>query len=493
MLIYLVIERKNRLQHLGVVIMRKLKIDFLTAKDDNTNCILSFSLFSAWLLSFPFLGQVLYCLYGKYSIDLGNLTLIIIAFLLLGQLTAGYIIDNIRKAKRAFIVITYICIAGSLVFFLPYSSLWSIMIIVLSFLGGVYISTWSYYYKLYTQDLRVKAIAKVLILSNIIMVVINVVSINISPFLGLALSIFSLILSLIVLQRSKDQGDTDKTPLITNIMDNVNPVIFLYLFIAIITITSGLMYTVINPAFSHHKILTSIYWAIPYIFAIYILMKSPNKVNRAYVLYVAITLIGLSFLLFLILDRSWISYIIVNTLMMSAFGVCDLFWWSIIGELLDYVKNPAKLLGLGLSANILGIFIGSTLGTKVLNMDNGINSSVIALVIVFIILIILPFLNKHLSSIISDHIFLFRFYNNEEKIDEVVSNSINIYPNLTDRENEIVDLLLSGRTYKMIAEELYLSENTIKTHIKNIYSKYNVNSKAELIKILQKMLITQKR
>ena len=86
---------------------------------------------------------------------------------------------------------------------------------------------------------------------------------------------------------------------------------------------------------------------------------------------------------------------------------------------------------------------------------------------------------------IDEHIFLFHFYK-EEELNEKVLNSPIKYPDLTDRENEIVDLLFTGRTYKMIAEELYLSENTIKTHIKNIYSKYNVKSKAELIKTLQK-------
>ena len=174
---------------------------------------------------------------------------------------------------------------------------------------------------------------------------------------------------------------------------------------------------------------------------------------------------------------------------MGAYGVCDIFWWSIIGELLDYVKNPAKLLGLGLSANVLGILIGSTLGLKIQSISQGINSSILALIIVFIILIILPFLNKHLSFIIKEHIFLFKLHNYEDQDKE----SIHSYPNLTDRENEIVDILLNGRTYKMIAEELYLSENTIKTHMKNIYSKYNVKSKTQLIKRLQEILITQKR
>lgn len=472
--------------------MKKIKMDFLRLEDNNTSFVLFFSLFSAWLLSFPFLGQVLYCLYDKNSIDLSDITLFIITSFFIGLISAGYIIEDIIKARRTIISITYICIFGSLVFFLPHSSLWSIMIIVLSFIGGIYISTWGYYCNLYHEGLRIKAIAKALIISNIIMVIINVVSINISPFWGLGLGVLSLVMSLIVLYRSKYQGEDHKIPAKIHIVDNVKSIALLYVFIATITITSGLMYTVINPAFSHNKILTSIYWAVPYIIAIYILMNSPKKVNRAYVLYVAITLIGLSFLLFLILDRSWISYIIVNTLMMSAFGVCDLFWWSIIGELLDYVKNPAKLLGLGLSANILGILIGSTLGTKVLNVSNGINSSITALLIVFIILIILPFLNKYLSLIIDDNIFLFRFYNKAENADDDEIKLTNKYPNLTDRENEIVDLLLTGRTYKMIAEELYLSQNTIKTHIKNIYSKYNVNSKVELIKALQKMHITQK-
>lgn len=56
---------------------------------------------------------------------------------------------------------------------------------------------------------------------------------------------------------------------------------------------------------------------------------------------------------------------------------------------------------------------------------------------------------------------------------------------LTEREKEIMVLLLKGRTYKMIADELFLSENTVKTHIKNIYSKFNIQSKSELIKIFR--------
>lgn len=215
--------------------------------------------------------------------------------------------------------------------------------------------------------------------------------------------------------KSKEDLARDKKVQVQNTKKYRKAQVFLYIFISLIAITSGLMYSVINPAFSHHKVLSSLYWAIPYILAIYILIRSKNKVNKAYTLYLAILLIGLSFLLFIILDRSWLSYILVNTLMMSGFGVCDLFWWSIIGELLDYVKNPAKIFGRSLSANLLGIFIGSAIGTKFISIYEGINSSLLALTLVFVILIILPFLNKSLSLIIKDHIFLFNLYSKEEK------------------------------------------------------------------------------
>ena len=54
---------------------------------------------------------------------------------------------------------------------------------------------------------------------------------------------------------------------------------------------------------------------------------------------------------------------------------------------------------------------------------------------------------------------------------------------LTDRENEVLSLLAEGKTYVSIANELEISFNTVKTHIKRIYEKLHVNSKDEIISI----------
>ncbi len=50
---------------------------------------------------------------------------------------------------------------------------------------------------------------------------------------------------------------------------------------------------------------------------------------------------------------------------------------------------------------------------------------------------------------------------------------------LTSREEEILQMLSEGLRYKAIAEKLYVSPATVRTHIHNIYSKMHVTSRAE--------------
>jgi len=52
---------------------------------------------------------------------------------------------------------------------------------------------------------------------------------------------------------------------------------------------------------------------------------------------------------------------------------------------------------------------------------------------------------------------------------------------LTKREIELLELLSKGFRYKEIAEKLFISSDTVRTHIRNIYVKLHVNSKIEAI------------
>ncbi len=53
--------------------------------------------------------------------------------------------------------------------------------------------------------------------------------------------------------------------------------------------------------------------------------------------------------------------------------------------------------------------------------------------------------------------------------------------NLSKRESEILNLLSKGYRYKEIAEKLYISTETVRTHIRNIYGKLQVQSRTEAI------------
>ncbi|MEY4594725.1 MAG: hypothetical protein RIQ47_1135 [Bacteroidota bacterium] len=52
---------------------------------------------------------------------------------------------------------------------------------------------------------------------------------------------------------------------------------------------------------------------------------------------------------------------------------------------------------------------------------------------------------------------------------------------LTNRENEILDLLAQGFRNKDIADKLFVSVNTIRTHIYNIYEKLHVKNRIEAL------------
>jgi len=112
------------------------------------------------------------------------------------------------------------------------------------------------------------------------------------------------------------------------------------------------------------------------------------------------------------------------------------------------------------------------------------NTSVMALVVIFVILIILPPLHKFLSLLLKNHAFLSTISEMSPTEQNKAADIIKLSGQLTEREGEIALLLLKGRTYKAVASELYLSENTVKTHVKNIYSKLNIRSRMELVNFM---------
>ncbi|TVQ51077.1 MAG: DNA-binding response regulator [Saprospirales bacterium] len=94
--------------------------------------------------------------------------------------------------------------------------------------------------------------------------------------------------------------------------------------------------------------------------------------------------------------------------------------------------------------------------------------------------IVKPFKERDLLSSVEIAIFRHQQEKEENTLSKPKLDQIAILP-LTDTEFKIVELLWKGLGNQSIADELFVSVNTVKTHLKNIYEKMEVKTRNELL------------
>ena len=191
--------------------------------------------------------------------------------------------------------------------------------IVSGYASGCVVASFGSLLKTFTPKReRLKTCADILIYSNVMMIAINVVGVNISPSIGLILSLTCVILGMLLIWALPAHSITEegeKTEHKQSQQSSIDqPLLLLALFVLIITINSGLMYQVINPAFEHLTALVSWYWAVPYIASIIVMRNLPPRARHSMALYVGMAMIMAAFISFMILGRNVSDYLIVDTL-----------------------------------------------------------------------------------------------------------------------------------------------------------------------------------
>lgn len=451
---------------------------------------LPLALFSGYMLAFVFEGPAFYSMAQYYSANPSGFIMLAIAGEFLGLLCGGLLIKTGRAAKRMMLGSMASCFAFTCVFFVPPSGLWMAAMAVCAFASGCVNAAWGYFLKSCTlSGSRIKTCADVLICSNLLMIAVNLITIFFSPFFGLGAALLLIAAAMVSTTALPTDGEAAsvKAEPANSAVSLLVPIAVLVVFVVIITINSGLMYQIIVPAFSHLTKLTSWYWALPYIIALLAMRSLPRRSKGSRVLYLGMGMIMAAFVSFMFLDRSAGSYLVVDTLMLGACGIFDLFWWSILGETLDLSDRPALVFGVGLSANVFGILLGNLLAFAMDAMALPVSSvTIVALTVVCITLMLLPPLNHRLSVLLKNHAYLTAFSAMPANQQQELVHEAPSFEPLTPRESDVLVLVLSGKSNKAIAEDLSVSENTVKTHLRNIYGKYQVSSRSELISMLLK-------
>ncbi len=357
---------------------------------------------------------------------------------------------------------------------------WVIVLPLVSFLTGIVITSNGHLIKSFIPpESRTKAVADILIYGNVLLIAAHILAYNTAPVFSFVF-IELLLAGAFIAVFKIDTGEKSTAPLIELKEESIlkNYGIF-FLFIFVITINSGIMFQVIYPYFGGFVLLTSIYTNIPYIAAIFILSRM-LKINKFYFLYIGLALWSITFILFANLGQNATGFIIICSVMLFAAGIFDLFWWSIMANNFDKVKNPASLFGLGLALNVLGVWVGGLIGNYLTSLGFGkqVLSYIGIMVVTVSILIILP-LNNKLASLIEYNEFLVKLTGMKRKAAQsFLAEAKNL---LTKREFEVFNLLIAGKTDSQISAMLHISPHTIKTHNRNIYKKLNVANRVELI------------
>lgn len=459
--------------------------------------VLTYGLFLGWLLSFPYNGTVLKHLSVIHNVSAASYSLTYIVAPVVFLIIYSFITVKEEYAKKMITWSIAICFGGSVFLFAAAPSIWWYPVLALMGIASVQcIIGWSYFYTMevaITQKMRIMAL--VIITGNIIGYVINIMYDKISPGLLLVLILaplagsFRAALSTTVEENIVIEREQEPLP---------KKLIFVIcFFLFTMNITDGLTSHTIDPSFDRlfpHYF--AYYGILPYIITLSLIFFCVKKLPMLSPVFWGTSLLGLAHLSFGLLGERWYNFFLTETFLNMGWALLDLTLWTLFGLVASIYGRPLQICGYAFLANLAGVFCGGMLGVYITKqIDNYfLVSSAFAIGIIFLSLFIIPWL----SGTIEKKVLRKELSNTalQAEPEETKTSEPFFLPGvelLTPRETEITALILKGYTNKQIAEILILSENTIKTHTRKIYSKLNVANKRELMQLVYCSSCTQEQ
>ncbi len=448
--------------------------------------ILIYGLYLGWLLSFTYEGPLFNILINseRHNINILLFVMHIAPILFIFLLLYRHVNRNTDT------VFLYGVIAASFVFSLIYmffgsaigSPLHFSLLLFLSVLTGIaellfIMSSTGWYIRYVPAKYIFVSMAFIILIANSIVMICNFLILVSMEQLSIALSVTACLVSLII------AVTIDKEPVVQKPHQHIplprHTIPLMCIAFYLFNIGGGIVFEVIDPLMTHYFGFFDIFSILPYIVScvLIIILVKDRKPKIEYFLITATGILIIGLILFQFISHKNIL-IVTNALIESGYAIIDVFMWGLVG-LLSYIYNkPYKIVFFTMSSNILGVFTGVMLSNTLKHVQSSDETlpALISLICALIGMLLIPIIyKKSVTKLYADMDYLDRERERQDNLSKLTQ-----YDDLTPREKEIAKLLTLDMTNQKIAKDLFISENTLKKHAKNIYSKLQVKNKREL-------------
>ncbi len=446
--------------------MQKIYLLLSMAKKYNI-LILILSLIYGYELIFPAFGPVLNRLHqGNNAFFFSNWSLL---FLIISFTIKPMHFE--AKKNYTLLLASITCIATLFFAFLPYT----VKLIVLALFGftvGRFTVIWSrMFLKEVPKHHRGQVICIILFISYGILYLGNVFIPSLPVWVSTIIPALLILFSAILLNFYTFSKPVPNLNAYSQEEKSSFPWVF-FIIIVIIYITAGITYTSVYPQLLSYKILERYYNVLPFLITVPFAGLITDLKGRKLLLYIGLTLLGFSFIFFT-LKESVLTYFLTQTTLQSGWAFIDVYVWVVAADLAKERKRP-EIHVYGIAALLIGTTVGSATAImlRTPKMTYSFYYDFLTYLPLFSVFIFSYLLPETLST--------------KERDFNKFINNISHLQKLTVRELEIVELIYKDLDNKEIASTLFISNNTLKTHMRNINRKLDITNKKEIKKYLPK-------
>lgn len=141
--------------------------------------------------------------------------------------------------------------------------------------------------------------------------------------------------------------------------------------------------------------------------------------------------------------------------------------------------SPYPMLAAVIILMLLGLVAGGML--RDVQGFSGTAFALMGVVLLYAVLMVAALVFSRSRHVRVEHVITGRFDTESDIAQAQAAVLSQLYPSLSEREQEVLVLLLQHYSTGRVAEELVVSENTVKTHVRHIYGKLQINSKQQLL------------